>query len=831
MPPLDEYQRKRDFSATPEPAGVDEGVGARPDSPRTFVIQKHAARRLHYDVRLELDGVLMSWAVPKGPSLDAADKRLAMHVEDHPLEYGSFEGVIPPGEYGAGSVIVWDRGTWRPLVDPHEGLAGGNLKFALFGEKLHGTFVLVRMKPRPGERGESWLLIKERDEHALPRGEYDVLAARPESVASGRTVEEVASAGTGGGAPHPPEPVPAETPFQLATLSAAPPSGEGWLHEIKYDGYRVRLAVEDGAARVLTRGGEDWSDRMGALARAAAALPVTSALLDGEAVVFGENGRPDFGALQTALSHGRDERIRFLAFDLLHVDGRDLRPEPLASRKKALRGLLERAGAGPVRYAEDLAGDGAAFLAATCSLSLEGAVSKRADAPYRPGRTSEWRKTKCRERQEFVVGGFTSPRGGRHGLGSLLLGYHDDLGRLRYAGRAGSGLSQRDLADLAARLGPLSTPGSPFADAPRPRDRTVTWVRPLIVVEVEFAEWTSSGVLRQPVFIGVREDRSPESVRREETGGPRKAGHAPAPRRPRLTNPDKDLFEAGRSGASPVTKAQLATYYESVASAMLADLAGRPLSVVRCPHGRAAECFFQKHPDPRSFPAALRVFEVAERNGTATYFTVDDADGLHALVQLGVVEIHAWNSTAESPETPDRIVFDLDPGPGVVWPGVLDAAHILRDALAGLGLGAFAKTTGGHGLHVIAPIVPAHNHDAVRAFAHALVDRIVETDPSRFTARMAKAARPGKVFVDYLRNAHGATAVAAYSTRARPGAPVAVPVSWEELAPDLDPLAFDTVSVPLRLALAHGVSPWPGYEDARMTLGPHVFAAVGASLP
>ncbi|HET6498187.1 MAG TPA: DNA polymerase ligase N-terminal domain-containing protein, partial [Coriobacteriia bacterium] len=423
MAPLDEYQRKRDFAATPEPAGARPADSAQADVPLTFVIHKHAARRLHYDVRLELDGVLMSWAVPKGPSLDPADKRLAMHVEDHPFEYGTFEGVIPPGEYGAGSVIVWDRGTWRPLVDPHEGVSRGNLKFALVGEKLRGTFALVRMKPRPGERGENWLLIKERDEHALPRGEYDVLAARPESVASGRTVEEVASAGTGGAQPAaghqleappvacaPPAPVPAETPFQLATLSAAPPSGEEWLHEIKYDGYRVRLAVEGGAARVLTRGGEDWSDRMGALARAAAALPATSALIDGEAVVFGESGLPDFGALQTALSEGRDERIVFLAFDLLHLDGRDLRPEPLVARKEALRDLLERAGAGPVRYAEHRAGDGAAFLAASCSLSLEGAVSKRARAPYRPGRTGEWRKTKCRQRQEFVVGGFTSPR-------------------------------------------------------------------------------------------------------------------------------------------------------------------------------------------------------------------------------------------------------------------------------------------------------------------------------------------------------------------------------------------------------------------------------------
>jgi len=840
--PLDEYQRKRDFAATAEPAG---GACAAPTRPGpadlSFVIHKHAARRLHYDVRLELGGVLMSWAVPKGPSLDPADKRLAVHVEDHPLEYAAFEGNIPAGEYGAGAVIVWDRGIWEPLVDPHEGLAAGNLKFVLHGEKLRGAWVLVRTKPRPGERGENWLLIKERDEHARPRAEYDVLEARPESVASGRTVEQVASTGTEAGgtptaaatppgvtAPQGPASVPADTPFQLATLSAAPPAGEGWLHEIKYDGYRVRLVVEGGAARVLTRGGQEWNDRMGALARAAAALPVTSALLDGEAVVFGADGTPDFGELQHALATGEDDRIVFLAFDLLYLDGRDLRAEPLARRKEMLRALLERAPASPIRFAEHLAGEGAEFLAASCALALEGAVSKRADAPYRPGRTTEWRKTKCRARQEFVVGGYTARRGGQSGIGALLLGYYDRAGMLRYAGRAGSGLSERDVAALLDRLTPLAISDSPFADPPRLRDRTVTWVRPHLVVEVEFAEWTASGLLRQPVFLGIREDRDPLGVLREEAVEAT-AGRL-APQHPRLTNPDKELFEAGPTGASPVTKAQLATYYEMVAPAMLPDLAGRPLSVVRCPHGQAAECFFQKHPDPRGFPPELRIFEITERTGPASYFAVENVEGLLALVQLGVVEIHAWNSHADAPELPDRIVFDLDPGPGVEWADVLVAARAVRDALCGLGLGAFAKTTGGRGLHVVTPIVPSHTFDPVRAFARALVDRLVEAAPERFTARMAKAARPGKVFVDYLRNAHGATAIAAYSTRARPGAPVAVPVSWEELEAGIDPAAFDTVSVPLRLARAHGAGPWVGYEESRVALGPEHLSAAATPL-
>ena len=835
MAPLEEYHRKRDFDTTPEPAGTDEPEAAADGagSPLSFVVHKHAARRLHYDVRLELDGVLMSWAVPKGPSLDPADKRLAVHVEDHPLEYGTFEGVIPAGEYGAGAVIVWDRGMWRPLADPREGLAAGNLKFGLDGEKLRGAFVLVRMKPKPGERGENWLLIKERDGHVRPRDEYDVLVARPESVASGRTVEQVASEGAGASGaqasltPSGDAPVPSDATFQLATLSAAPPEGPGWLHEIKYDGYRVRLAVEGGAARVLTRGGEEWSDRMGALARAAAALPVRSALLDGEAVVFGKDGVPDFGELQRALAEHRDDRIVYLAFDLLHLDGRDLRAEPLARRKELLRELIGRAGEGPIAFAEHVEGGGNEFLAASCSLALEGAVSKRADAPYRPGRSAEWRKTKCRSRQEFVVTGYTSPRGSRPGLGSLLLGYYADDGALRYAGRVGSGFSEGDLAALASRLEPLATADPPFADPPRISGRTITWVRPEVVVEVEFAEWTASGVLRQPVFLGTREDRDPATVRRENVSVPDAANPSGGTR---LTNPDKALFDPRPGGPPPLTKAGLAAYYERVAPAMLPHLASRPLSIVRCPHGQAAECFFQKHPDSRSFPAALRVFEVAERTGSATYFALDTLEGLLALVQLGTVEIHAWNSTAEAPETPDRIVFDLDPGPGVEWPAVRAAALTVRAALGGLGLGAFAKTTGGHGIHVVTPIVPEHRYDDVRAFARGLVDRIVEAAPDRFTARMAKAARPGKVFIDYLRNAHGATAIAAYSTRARPGAPVAVPVTWDELTDDVDPLAFDTVSVPLRLAETAGSDPWEGYESARAALDAAVFEAVGVTL-
>ena len=818
--PLDEYRRKRDFAKTAEPPG--EGAASGGDDELAFVVHKHAARRLHYDLRLELDGVLLSWAVPKGPSLDPADKRLAMHVEDHPLDYAPFEGTIPPGEYGAGAVIVWDRGTWRPLEGGHAearaALEKGTLKFELAGDKLTGAWMLVRMKPRPGERGESWLLIKERDGHARPRGEYDVLDARPESVASGRTVEEVASAGTGA-APDPP-PAPADVPVQLATLSAAPPEGDRWLHEIKYDGYRLRIALAGGAARVLTRGDEEWTDRFPELAAGARDLPATEALLDGEAVVFGEHGVPDFGALQDALAANDSARITYLAFDLLALDGRDLRSEPLLERKRLLRDLLGQAPPdSPLRFADHVEGRGADFLAAACGLGLEGAVSKRGDAPYRPGRSNDWRKTRCSHRQEFVVIGATSPRGSRRGFGSLLLGVYTEAGELEYAGRVGSGFRNRDLAAIDARLESLSTTEPPLADPPSVSDRSVRWVRPELVVEVEFAEWTAAGVLRQPRFVGVRGDRDPTTVRRE--GLAQHAATGSSARPPRLTNPQKALFPPDDTpGSAAITKADLAAYYRDVAPAMLPHLAGRPLSIVRCPHGRTGECFFQKHPD-RGFPHDLHTFDVTERDGErATYFYLEDADGLVALVQLGVLEIHAWNSLHTAPDTPDRIVFDLDPGPGVEPDEVRAAAFTVRETLAGLGLTGFVKTTGGHGLHVVTPIAPdpAHDYDTVRAFARAVVDHLATAEPTRFTARMAKSARPGRIFVDYLRNAHGATAIAAYSTRARPGAPVAVPLSWNELAEEFSPLAFDVRTVPERVAALEGTDPWTGYEETRSAL-------------
>lgn len=836
--PLDEYHRKRDFAATPEPAGAPEPSTTDAGSQLTFVVHKHAARALHYDLRLEVGGVYASWAVPKGPSLDPADKRLAVHVEDHPLEYGSFEGSIPAGEYGGGTVMIWDRGTFTPVGDPAAGIAKGDFKFVLSGTKLHGQWVLVRMKPRPGEKRENWLLIKERDEFARGHAQYDILAEQPDSAATGRTMEQITAEGgpaqpaaldaSPTAAPPAPDtpaaeaPFPSDLPFQLATLVDEPPAGDEWVHEVKYDGYRLHLALEDGVARAFTRNGADWSERFPGLTHAVEALPVTSALLDGEAVAVDAEGRSDFGLLQEALATKDSRAIGFEAFDLLYLNGRDLRAETLTRRKDLLDALLEGAPErGPLHAVEHFVGHGPEYHAASCALLLEGSVSKRADRPFVPGRTRDWLKVKCIARQEFVIGGWTDPAGSREGLGALLLGVHSDSGMLRYAGRVGTGFTQRALADLRARLDTLVADASPFADPPRLAH--AHWVHPELVAEVAFREWTRDGLLRQASFKGLREDKTPGDVARDQVDGPADPPSAGGPVTVRdiaITHPGRVLEPAG------ITKLELARYYDTVAHAMLPHVVGRPLTIVRCPHGDAG-CFYQKHPEARGWPDAFGTVEIQDSGGPATYFFVKDAPGLISLAQLGTLEVHTWGSLASDPDRPDRVIFDLDPGPGVGFAQVAEAARTVRDALGALGLTAFVKTTGGHGLHVVTPIVPQRVHDEVRTFAHGLVSALAASDPDRFTSLMAKDRRPGLVFVDYLRNSHGATAVAAYSTRARPGAHVSVPVSWDELAAGIDPASFDIHSVPERLGVQEA-DPWSGYDAARQPLSDAMLAAVEA---
>ncbi len=898
--PLAEYRRKRNFSVTPEPAGKPARAAAKKKKTKaraapklTFVIQKHAARRLHYDFRLEMDGVLRSWAVPKGPSLDPGEKRLAVHVEDHPLEYGDFEGVIPEGQYGGGTVLLWDNGTWQPEGDPVRDYRAGKLKFRLDGKKLKGGWMLVRTRGRGDDDGkENWLLIKERDESARPGSGDAVVRERPESAASGQTIEEIAAdpqrvwesnreekeaasgsarariraaakkaaarqAGARRGkkgaqatAPRAaaaldPSPLPgarkARMPHdvepQLATLVAEPPPGPEWLHEIKYDGYRLLCALADGSARLLTRHAKDWSDRFAGVARAAAALPARQALVDGEVVVLQPDGTTSFQALQNALNNRRAEDLVYFAFDLLYLDGWDIRAAPLAERKRLLAALLagDPAG-GTVRLSDHVAGRGEEFFRHACGAGLEGMVAKRADRPYRSGRGRDWLKVKCLERQEFVIVGFTDPERSRVGFGALLLAVRDpqakEHGGLVFAGKVGTGFDERTLRDLRRRLGKLERATPAFANAPRGAEaRRSHWVEPKLVAEVAFTEWTDEGLLRHPSFVGLREDKKPAEVVRERPQPVAKAAAAergaatgapnPGRRRKeaveiagvRLSNPEKVLYpEQG------LTKRDLALYYERIADWILPHLVGRPLTLLRCPEGRTKQCFFQKHMSEH-VPDSIERVQVEEGADAAPYGAVRSLHGLITLVQMGVLEIHVWGAHSDNVERPDLMVFDLDPDEGLAWARVAEAARRMRDRLAELGLRSFLKTTGGKGLHVVAPVARRLGWDDFKAFSKALVEGIVAAEPRLYTAKIPKASRKGKVFLDYLRNGRDATAIVAYSTRARPGATVSTPLAWEELDdPDLRGDRFTVETVPGRLEALGGADPWKDVLTIRQSI-------------
>lgn len=817
--PLDRYKEKRDFDKTPEPAGAEHA----PEGALRFVIQKHAASRLHYDFRLEMEGVLRSWAVPKGPSYDTSQKRLAVEVEDHPLEYGDFEGVIPEGEYGGGTVMLWDLGTWEPHGDAVEMYRAGSLKFDLHGEKLEGSWALVRMKRRPGERSDNWLLIKERDGFATSLSERDVLVDSPDSAKSGRTMEQITQhgptygedgagdAGPSGLAGAEKAPIPERLEPQLATAVGSVPEDDGWLHEIKLDGYRALCRIRDGEVRFFTRSGADWTDRFAALLPDASALSAREAWLDGEVVVLRPDGRSSFGVLQAELSRGAAADIVYFAFDLLYLDGFDLRSATLRDRKRLLQGFLGGSH-GRVRYLDHVEGHGPLFHERACTLELEGSVSKRADAPHRAGRGRDWRKRKCLGRDEFVVVGYTDSTAGR-GIGALLLAARGGDGALAYAGRVGTGFSDAVAADLRARLEPLAVP-EPATAVPSAGARGVHWVRPELVVEVEFTEWTESGVLRHPVYLGIREDKPARDVptRRPEVDAT-VAGV-------RLTHPDKVLFEA-----AGFTKRELAEYYERVAEWMLPHLAERPLVLVRCPHGSAGECFYQKDASS-GFPDSVRTVRVEHDEGPVRYAIADSVEDLVAFAQLGVLEIHTWGALADDVERPDRLVFDLDPGPGVQWDAVITGALEVRRRLESLGLAAFVKTTGGKGLHVVSPIVRAGEWGEVRAMAKAIADAVASDGPGLYTTNPLKDRRGGRIFIDYIRNTRGATAVAAYSTRARDRAPVSVPIRWDELEAGVRSDGYTIASVPRRLA-ALGSDPWEGYEDSRAPLDDRVRNALG----
>jgi bifunctional non-homologous end joining protein LigD len=862
---LKTYRTKRNFAVTPEPRGVTAKKAGH-----QYVIQKHAATRLHYDLRLELEGVMKSWAVTRGPSLVPGEKRLAVQVEDHPVEYNKFEGTIPKGQYGGGTVMIWDRGSWSPEGDPHYGLDKGHLEFTLDGEKLHGGWHLVRIRGRPGEKKTNWLLIKAHDAAERTERDPDILEEKPDSVASGRSMPEIAegkgrarvwhsnrsvkdnvkagatktvqtrSAGAAAATSRPVKaaraprraaetrksksktkaksksrgsdgaPLPDFIPPSLATLRTEPPSGPGWVHEIKFDGYRIQAHLDHGEVRLLTRKGLDWVAKFPNVAQAVATLSADTALIDGEIIVADAHGHSSFSALQAALKDGRQDGFIYYVFDLLHLDGRDLANLPLVERKAALQRLLPRSTAGAILYSEHFEDDGAVILQHACKMQLEGIVSKRADAPYRSGRSEAFIKTKCSNAQELVVGGYSLSTAMDKAIGAIAVGYYDN-GRLIYAGRIGTGYTHATAKDLWKRLHPLEIAAPPFDDIPREerRRKDVLWVKPTMVIESNFRGWTADRLVRQAAFKGIREDKPAREVVREvpamvdtKADSPRAkaaAARASTTAKKTASAPKKRAAKsaASKSASKPdndsdvrfthpdrvywvdvgVTKQDLADYYRMAWKWMAPHVVDRPISLVRCPDGTAGQCFFQKHASAGITTENLRT--VIDSN-KRQIIAVEDLAGVLSLVQAGVLEIHVRGSRMDSLDLCDRIVFDLDPGEGVGWSDIVKAARDVRERLAALDLETFVKVSGGKGLHVVLPVEDT-DWDTTKTFAQALAMAMAADSPQRYAAKITKALRAGKIFVDYLRNSLEQTSVAAYSTRARAGAPVSVPLSWEEL--------------------------------------------------
>lgn len=859
---LSQYQSMRNFRETPEPRGR----ARRRKTGNSYVIQKHDATRLHYDFRLELDGVLLSWAVTKGPSLNPADKRLAVRTEDHPLEYGGFEGIIPSG-YGAGTVILWDNGTWEPEEDPREGLKKGSLKFTLNGQRLKGSWALVRLKPRPGEsrKRENWLLIKHRDKYA---SETTIAVEKwSASVESKRTVEQVAratdarkykraatratkarskAAAKGASAPKLPKRAPAFVAPQLAQLREAPPQGDNWLHEVKYDGYRIIAVSHRDKVKLYTRNELDWTRRYQRVASALAALKLGDCTLDGELVALGSNGEASFARMQAA---GDDASIRlvYYAFDLLNQDGHDLRALPLIDRKARLADLIGK-GSEAIRYSDHIIGDGDKVAASACSMQLEGVISKRADSKYASGRGPMWIKSKCIGEDEFVIGGYrTSDKTGR-AFRSLLLGEFDK-GKLVYRGRVGTGFNEETFRTLLPQLKKLQRKNSPFASMPADARRQAIWVEPKIVAQIAYLETTPDGHLRHPSYLGLREDKQAKEVSVGSSSTSKKPMAAKTKKKAartiraapksakallgkagptkvhgqRLTSPDKVLWpEAG------LTKLDLATYLDAFGDRLLPFVKGRPLSIVRCPEGHEGECFFQKHHNP-STPDAIETVKIKEKDGgRADCLIIRNRAGLLGAAQISGMELHVWGAREDNLEKPERMVFDLDPDEGLDFSHVRKAAMELRDVLDSVGLNSFPLLTGGKGVHVIAPIARTQDWPAVKSFCRGLANVVAKASPKRYVAQASKAKRKGRIFLDWLRNERGSTAIAPFSPRRRPNAPVATPVSWTEL-PDIDDAAaFTITTIGERLAKLRS-DPWKGYAQAsRQTLKSAAIEAVTA---
>ena len=895
--PLAIYRAKRDFSRTSEPSGG----GAPGAHARQFVIQKHWASRLHYDLRLELDGSMKSWAVPKGPSFDPKDKRMAVQVEDHPISYNSFEGQIPAGQYGAGRVIVWDKGYWLPTGDAADGYRAGKLKFELVGHKLQGHWTLVRMHGCGDEKQPPWLLIKEHDAFERPAADFSVVDALPDSVsalapvtlkketrsagnvgapASAATSAPATASAAGKSAASRSTPrraaagskaaLPAELAPQLATLVDGPPAHpQDWIFELKFDGYRLLARVEKGKAQLFTRAGNDWTSKLPALAKAVAALPLRSGWIDGEILMIDAHGVPDFQALQNAFDGRSTQAIVYTVFDLPFLDGRDMRALPVTDRREQLHALVSGADQPLLRFSDAFEASPDDLVASACKIGFEGVIGKRRDSPYQSRRSGDWIKLKCSQRQEFVIGGYTDPQGSRTGIGSLLLGVHDADGALQYAGNVGTGFSQRTLAELVGMLGALEHADCPFAE-PRsiPHKKGVHWVRPERLAEVSFAEWTASQHVRHAVFHGLRDDKPARSIVREQpqrvrdaVAGAPASNDAAAPakksavplkklatkKKKNAKNPsgattDKDSDDRAASPAparasapsalpagslrvshpervidesTGFTKIDLVRFYALVAPLMMEHLASRPVALVRAPAGVDGELFFQKHEEKAQMPGIAQLDESLYL-GHPSMLEVAAPEGLLSAAQMNVIEFHTWNALKDRIDRPDRMTFDLDPGEGLAWPLMQEAAQLVRVLLQELGLPAFLKTSGGKGLHVVVPIKRLHSWDTVKGFSQAVVEHLARAIPQRFVAKSGPKNRVGKIFVDYLRNGWGATTAAAWTARARPGMGISVPIAWHELA-DIGSGAHWTVAT-VDQRLATGNAPWNGYERAAVSL-------------
>lgn len=875
--PISEYTRKRNFTITAEPA-EEKQRGKRTGHALRFVIQKHDASHLHYDFRLEMNGTLKSWAIPKGPSLDPKDKRLAVHVEDHPISYAKFEGSIPKGQYGGGDVIVWDEGIWQPHGDMNTAYKSGKLKFTLIGEKLGGDWALVKTRLRGGSNKEQWLLIKEKDNVARPVEEYDIVRMRPESVITGdvlpidkgtsnkdisnkinsnkktvnkstatkpaklssaksphkTTTKTIAPKTKSVSTPKKSASIPDSFSPELATLVSEPPAGD-WLYEIKFDGYRILTRVVGGQVNMFTRNGNDWTDRLPLQAKAIEALKLKDSWLDGEVVVLNDDGLPNFQALQNAFDFQRSQDIIYYLFDAPYLNGADLRDFPVEERRALVEKIIPGRAKSLLRYSAAFDADHHSIIESACAMSLEGVIGKRVGSPYVSRRSDDWIKLKCRLRQEFVIVGYTEPQGSRNGFGAILLGVHKEAGatELLYAGRVGTGFNAARLADIYKKMHALERATSPISSVLTGQQRRgVHWVEPKLVCEVEFAEWTNEGILRQASFISLRSDKPAKDIIREQpktfnakppnlqSPKNKNSSNIPVDKATRIKNKGAPIAGVNISNPERIidpqsnsTKYDLATFYESISDFILPHLKDRPIALLRAPDGIAGEQFFQKHSDNRAIPNITQLDAKLDPEH-APLMAIANNSALIGCVQMNTIELHTWGATTANIELPDRFILDLDPDPALPWRSVVEATRLVLAVLDELKLNAFLKTTGGKGMHIVIPLTPEADWTTVKAFSKAITDFIAKQIPSRFVAKMGPKNRIGKIFVDYLRNTRGASTVSAYSVRARPGLPVSVPIAREELDQVTRPDQWNISNLHERLVTLKS-NPWGTYTGER----------------